>query len=174
MTVRSLMLAGTILSVASMAGVSAKAASTVEIIRAQQAEIDLLKAQLARVEGTVQALEAKEVAKQQAAAAPSPATLAKAAPKITETASHRFALESADGQYSVGLIGVLQADVGAYPGFHADSKAVGPQNLNAGFNARRARIGITGKAGGDFSYSFIYDGGNSADTTPKGIEFDQR
>ncbi|MDB5393659.1 MAG: porin [Rhodospirillales bacterium] len=171
MTVRSAILAGTILGAALRATGPAMAESTADLIRVQQAEINLLKAQLQRVEANVKALEAKEAAKQGATAGPPVAP--KPAPRVTETSSHRFALESADGQYSVGLIGVIQADVGAYPGFHADSKVVGPQNLNAGFNARRARIGVTGKAGGDFSYSFIYDAGNSADTTPKGIEYAQ-
>jgi len=81
-----------------------------------------------------------------------------------------IAIESADGQYSVGLTGGLQGDVGYYPGFTAKNKSIGPQNLNSGFNARRARIGVTGKAAGDFTYNFIYDAGNSSDATAKGIE----
>ena len=93
-----------------------------------------------------------------------------AAPRITQSATSKFAIESADGQYSVGLTGALQGDVGYYPGFDAKNKSIGPQNLNSGFNARRARIGVTGKAAGDFTYTFIYDAGNSSDATPKGIE----
>src|SRR6185312_911447 len=82
----------------------------------------------------------------------------------------KFAIESADGQYSVGLTGGLQGDLGYYPGFDAKNRSIGPQNLNSGFNARRARIGVTGKAAGDFAYTFIYDAGNSSDATAKGIE----
>ncbi len=166
MHVRFVMSAGTALALAATS--PAIAASTGEQIKAQQTQIDYLKHQLELLQENVQSLQAKE---QAVAAATPPAP--KPAPHVTESSTHRFAMESADGQYSVGLIGVLQGDVGVYPGFKADNKAVGPQNLNSGFNARRARIGVTGKAGGDFSYTFIYDGGNSADTTPKGIEYAQ-
>ena len=103
-------------------------------------------------------------------AAPVKAAAAKPPPKVTQSATSKFAIESADGKYSVGLTGGLQGDVGYYPGFDAKNKSIGPQNLNSGFNARRARIGVTGKAAGDFTYTFIYDGGNSSDATAKGIE----
>jgi phosphate-selective porin OprO/OprP len=135
--------------------------ATQEAIRAQQAQIDYLKQQLEVVSGKLQQLQA------QAAAAPAPAV---AVPHVTETSTHRLAIESADGQYSIGLTGGIQGDVGYYPGFSAQSRVVGPQDLNSGFNARRARIGVTGKATDQFVYTFIYDGGNSSDATSKGIE----
>jgi phosphate-selective porin OprO/OprP len=37
-------------------------------------------------------------------------------------------------------------------------------------NARRARIGISGKAAGNWTFAFIYDAGNSQDTAPAGIQ----
>jgi hypothetical protein len=35
------------------------------------------------------------------------------------------------------------------------------------------RTSITGKAFGDWTYTFIYDAGNSNDLTPRGIEYAQ-
>ena len=168
MTVRSLLLAGTIVGVAfgtANAASTQTAASTQgaqELARTQQAQIDYLKHQLQIFAEQLQQVEAQQ------AAAPKPGT--KAPPKVTQSATNRFAIESADGQYSIGLTGGFQGDVGYYPGFSAKSKVVGPQNLNSGFNARRARLGVTGKAGSDYTYTFIYDAGNSSDATSKGIE----
>jgi phosphate-selective porin OprO/OprP len=89
---------------------------------------------------------------------------------VTQNETHVFSLQSPDGKYSISLAGVAQFDAGAYVGFHPDSKVVGPQDLSNGVNARRARIGVSGTAAGDWSYAFIYDAGNSQDTTAKGIQ----
>lgn len=102
--------------------------------------------------------------------APPPPPSNKAEPRVVQNASNRFAFESADGQYSIGFTGDIQFDSGAYVGFHPASALVGPQALSNGENARRARIGVTGTAFGDWSYAFVYDAGNSQDTTPKGIQ----
>jgi phosphate-selective porin OprO/OprP len=168
MNVRSLVMASSILGAAWVAALPAKAESNADQIRAQQAQIDYLKKQLQVLQDNVSALQAKQqqVVAAQAAPAPKPAS-----PRITQNpTTSKFAIESADGQYSVGVTGALQGDVGYYPGFDAKNKSIGPQNLNSGFNARRARIGVTGKAAGDFTYTFIYDAGNSSDATSKGIE----
>jgi len=167
MSVRSLLAAGTIAGTALGVLHPAMAATpqaTQDAIKAQQAQIDYLKQQLEAMSEKLQQMQVKQVADTKAAAAKP------AAPKITQSATSKFAIESADGQYSVGLTGGLQGDVGYYPGFTAKNKSIGPQNLNSGFNARRARIGVTGKAAGDFTYNFIYDAGNSSDATAKGIE----
>ena len=97
------------------------------------------------------------------------ASAAKPPPKVAINDNNHFSLQSADGRYSIGLVGVMQFDAGGYFGFHPDSRYTGPQNLSTGVNARRARIGVSGAAG-DFSYTFIYDAGNSQDTTQRGIE----
>jgi phosphate-selective porin OprO/OprP len=99
---------------------------------------------------------------------------AKPAPKVVESGTHKFSLESADGQYSIALTGRIHADLGGYFDFKPDS-TVGPINgapgtLSNGFNARRARIGATGKVAGDWTYNFIYDTGNSQDGTARGIQ----
>jgi len=109
--------------------------------------------------------------KQQIATQPqAEAAAAKPAPRVVQSSSNKFSLQSADGQHSIGVTGVVQMDFGGYLNFTPRSNAVGIQRLTSGINARRARIGITGKVFGDWTYGFIYDGGNSQDTTPKGIQ----
>jgi phosphate-selective porin OprO/OprP len=70
-------------------------------------------------------------------------------------------ISSADGNFTAGLHGVLQLDAANYnqksglPG-----SVVGP-DLNSGTNFRRARIGIDGKAFGNFDYFLLFDFGGS-------------
>lgn len=102
--------------------------------------------------------------------APPPADRGVAEPRIVQNAARRFELQSADGQYSIGLTGDVQFDSGVFANFHPDSRFVGPQALSNGVNARRARIGVTGKAGGNFAFALVYDAGNTSDQTASGIE----
>jgi phosphate-selective porin OprO/OprP len=90
-------------------------------------------------------------------------------PRVATNQTHRLRLETSDGQYSIGLAGLIQFDAGAY-NFHADNAAVGPPAFTNGVNARRARIGVVGTAPGGWGYALVYDTGNSQDTTPKGIQ----
>lgn len=153
--------------------------------RKDQAEIDALKSEVSALKAQLAARPAAGAAEpgpaQPRAAQNAPpfrigaqttagAQSVVATPRVEQNQTHHFALESDDGRYSIGLAGVVQFDAGAYVGFHPASKAVGPQSLSDGVNARRARIGVTGTAAGDWSYAFIYDAGNSQDTTAKGIE----
>jgi phosphate-selective porin OprO/OprP len=92
-----------------------------------------------------------------------------AEPRVAMTAAHRLRLESPEG-YSIALAGVVQVDTGAYASFRPANAFVGPQALSNGFNARRARIGVVGTAPGGWSFGFVYDAGNSQDSTPKGIQ----
>ena len=166
MSVRLLLAAGTIAGTARGGLPPAMAATpqvTQDASKAQQAQIDYLKQQLEAMSEKLQQMQVKQATETKAAAAKPPA------PKITQSATSKFAIESADGQYSVGLTGGLQGDVGYYPGFSAKNKSIGPQNLNSGFNARRARIGVTGKAAGEFTYNFISAAGNSSAAPAKGI-----
>ena len=93
-----------------------------------------------------------------------------ATPRVSQNETQHFTLISPDGQYSIGFAGVVQMDAGSYFNFKPQSKYVGTQTLSDGVNARRARIGVSGTAAGGWSYAFLYDGGNSQDTTAKGIE----
>jgi phosphate-selective porin OprO/OprP len=80
----------------------------------------------------------------------------------------RFGIESADRQNSIFLTGRLDFDVGDYLDYHPDSKFASVRDLNSGVNARRARLGVTGKFEGDWQYSLIYDFGGSNDEGPGG------
>jgi phosphate-selective porin OprO/OprP len=92
-----------------------------------------------------------------------------ATPRIVQSSTHSFSVQSADGRYSIGVFGLLQFDAGDYLGFHPDSPDVGPQQLSNGVNARRARFGIAGVVASDWAYAFVYDAGNSSDGTPRGL-----
>lgn len=90
-------------------------------------------------------------------------------PKVVEPANHRFQLSSADGQWTIAPTGRVHFDIGGFVGQKAEL-ATGPASptghLTGGVNARRARLGVTGKAMGDFTYTFILDaGGGGGDST---------
>ena len=91
-------------------------------------------------------------------------------PKVVVSGANKFSLESADGKYSIALTGRLHLDSGGYLNFRPESPVLGPRRLASGFNARRARIGVSGKIFGDWSYQFLYDAGNSQDTSARGIQ----
>ena len=98
-----------------------------------------------------------------AAAAPPPP-----GPHAVQTPGNRFGIESADGQNSIYLTGRLHFDLGDYLNYSPGSKYASVQDLNSGVNARRARLGVTGKFGGDWAYTLIYDFGGTTDEGPGG------
>ena len=169
MLIKSLLLTGTIAGIA-LAGpafaakkpADAKpapaAAPSAAEVDALQTQINAMQAQVAYMKRQLEIMQEKNP--------PS----AKPAPKVVQSGSNKFSIESADGQYSAALTGRIHADIGDYAGYDPKSKVTSPQNLNSGFNLRRARIGVTGKAAGDFTYGFIYDGGGTTDATPAGIQ----
>jgi len=83
----------------------------------------------------------------------------KLTPHIAQTEGNRFGLESPDGRNSIFLTGRLHFDVGDYFDYQAGSHFAAVHNLNSGVNARRARLGVTGKFAGDWAYTLIYDFG---------------
>lgn len=143
------------------------------------AQIEGLQQQIQALQQQLQSLRDQMNAgqKAQSTAAPptaaSPPTAPQSAPRLTQSTTNRFGIESADGQYSIALTGRLHLDAGDYISVRPGSPAAPVSNLSSGFNARRARIGVTGKAFGDWTYTFIYDAGNSNDLTPRGIEYAQ-
>jgi phosphate-selective porin OprO/OprP len=92
-----------------------------------------------------------------------------AAQAVQTRPGNRFGIESADGRNSIYLTGRLHFDVGDYLDYHPQSKAATVQDLNSGVNARRARIGVTGKFDADWLYTLIYDFGGSTDGTPGAV-----
>ena len=165
MQIKSLLMTGTIVGVALAGPAFAKTAPatpapTAAEVDAMQTQINAMQAQVAYMKRQLEIMQEKNA--QTAAAAP--------APKVVQSGSNKFSIESADGQYSAALTGRIHADVGDYVNYDPKSKGTSPQNLNSGFNLRRARIGVTGKAAGDFTYGFIYDAGGTTDATPAGIQ----
>jgi phosphate-selective porin OprO/OprP len=141
-----------------------------EKLRQSQSETQRARAQAQK------ATQAAENAQNQAQAAASrpvvapppvaaaPAAPAAPGPKVVQTAGNRFGFESADGQNSIYLTGRLHLDVGDYLDYHPQSRFASVQDLNSGVNARRARLGVTGKFAGDWTYNLIFDLGGSSDS----------
>jgi phosphate-selective porin OprO and OprP len=152
----------------------------------EKQEIDSLEAQVKSLQARLEAEESQKTAAQTAVPRPAqgvppPPTVEAsqfvtaphagvATPRIVQSSTHSFTVQSADGRYSIGIFGLLQFDAGDYLGFHPDSPYVGPQQLSNGVNARRARFGVAGVVASDWAYAFVYDAGNSSDATPKGLE----
>lgn len=90
-------------------------------------------------------------------------------PKVTESSSHRFALSSADGAWTIAPTGRVHFDMGVYlsqkpEGTTGPGTAAGGR-LTSGVNARRARLGVSGRAMGDFTYALVLDAGGATDGT---------
>jgi phosphate-selective porin OprO/OprP len=87
----------------------------------------------------------------------------------------RPTIASGDGAFTASFRGVFQLDGALYsqddPGplatdfrrgsFNDATENDHARDLNDGFNFRRVRLGIEGKAFGDFEYNFLYDFGGS-------------
>jgi phosphate-selective porin OprO/OprP len=83
-----------------------------------------------------------------------------------EPGAGRCGIESADGRNAIFFTGRLHLDAGDYLDYRPASRFAAVQDLNSGVNARRARLGIVGRFGGDWDYTFIYDLGGSAGGFP--------
>jgi len=75
----------------------------------------------------------------------------------------RPTFSTADGKFSLAIRSLLQYDAAYYS---QNDRARSGTDLSSGSNFRRARIGVAGKAFGDWSYSFLYElGGSGAEST---------
>jgi phosphate-selective porin OprO/OprP len=150
-------------------------------LRSLQSEVQQLKGELGAARQQLrQARSAAQQARQEAPGATTagakaaipplpaapPANVPPPGPHPVQTAGNRFGIESPDGRNSIYLTGRLHFDVGDYLDYHPQSRAAIVQNLNSGVNARRARLGVTGKFAGDWAYTLIYDFGGSTDAAP--------
>lgn len=130
-------------------------------IAAMQEQLELLQAQIADLKVSTGA----NIAAVRSDATSTTVSLANGRPTIS----------TADGRFTASFRGVLQLDAANY-----DQAPAGPlatdfrrgsfgdatendraRDLGDGANFRRARIGIEGKAFGDFEYNFLYDFGGS-------------
>ena len=62
----------------------------------------------------------------------------------------------------VAVTGRFHFDGGGYD-YRPNTAATAPQRLNNGVNARRARIGVTGKFLSDWNFGLVYDFGGTSD-----------
>jgi phosphate-selective porin OprO/OprP len=130
---------------------------------------------IAKLEATLAEVQA-QLADLKAATAASVGQVRAAQQATTVTiANGRPTIASGDGQFSAAFRGVLQLDGAIYPQDDPGSLATDPRrgsfgdatendharDLSDGFNFRRVRLGIEGKAFGDFEYNFTYDFGGS-------------
>jgi phosphate-selective porin OprO/OprP len=128
-------------------------------------QIRLLKQQLQALTEKVEALEGKVAAQAPAQPAAARVTIAAGKPRIA----------SADGRFTASLHGVMQFDAADYrqrtPGPIASDfrRGAGPgdaaraRDLSSGSNFRRARIGVGGKAFGDWDYNLLFDFGGAGE-----------
>ena len=131
---------------------------------ADQAQTQSQAARAQAQQATMTAAQAQTTA--QAVAPPAPGAAPPGGPHVVQTPGNRFGIESADGQNSIYLTGRLHFDMGDYLDYHPASKFASVRDLNSGVNARRARLGVTGKFAGDWAYTLIYDFGGSTDSSP--------
>lgn len=153
----------------------------------RDAEIQALKAQVEALSAKVDSLVARAEAAPPAPAAPPPpapvAIVQTPAPPPVQAASTagvsieagKPSIHSADGRFTANLHAVMQLDAadysqstsgpisadfrrGAAPGDTAHAR-----DLSSGSIVRRARIGIDGKAFGDWEYNLLFDFGGSGD-----------
>lgn len=130
---------------------------------------------IARLEAALQELQG-QLADLKASTAANVAQVRSSQQATTVTlANGRPTLASGDGQFTASIRGVMQLDGAIY-----DQDSAGPlatdyrrgsfgdateneraRDMSDGFNFRRIRLGLEGKAFGDFEYNFTYDFGGS-------------
>lgn len=164
---RVALLAGVALAVATGGFAQARETNEERIAR--------LEAALAELQGELRTLKAETAAARvEARPAAPPAPVAPPAATVS-LKNGRPTLASSDGQFTASFRGIMQLDGAIYDqddagplasDFRRGSFGDASENDRArdmadGFNFRRIRLGIEGKAFGDFQYNFTYDFGGS-------------
>jgi len=127
-------------------------------------QLQLLEDQIRQLQAQIDSLK-KEQMKQAQAAPAKPAAIGANNPAYGyETGGHQFGWTSADGADSIELTGRIHIDAADYMRYR-------PQLNNAtrtlepfGWDARRIRLGVTGKFFSDWGYTLIGDFGGSSDS----------
>lgn len=134
----------------------------------QAARIDALEAELQELRGMIADLKGSTAANIAAVRADQRAN------SVT-ISNGRPTISSGDGQFTAAFRGVFQLDAARYDqdatrplsvdfrrGSYGDAvESERARDLNDGANFRRARLGVEGKAFGDWEYNFLYDFGGS-------------
>jgi phosphate-selective porin OprO and OprP len=94
---------------------------------------------------------------------PAPALPAKVL--MTYDRGYHFGFSDATGDNTVELFGRLQVDTGGYTGYNPAPETLDRKGLSDGIDLRRARIGVIGTFMSDWHYAFVYDFGNSSDSS---------
>ena len=94
---------------------------------------------------------------------PAPALPAKIL--MTYDRGYHFGFSDATGDNTVELFGRLQVDAGGYTGYNPAPMTLDRKGLSDGVDLRRARIGVIGTFMTDWHYAFVYDFGNSSDSS---------
>jgi phosphate-selective porin OprO and OprP len=94
---------------------------------------------------------------------PAPALPAKVL--MTYDRGYHFGFSDATGDNTVELFGGLQVDAGGYTGYNPAPMTLDRKGLSDGVDLRRARIGVIGTFMTDWHYAFVYDFGNSSDSS---------
>jgi phosphate-selective porin OprO and OprP len=147
-----------------------------ELEARHESEIKTLQAEIRRLRKEKPATAAattRQPATQQAAVAPAssilppglppPATPAKVL--MTYDRGYHFGFSDATGDNTVELFGRLQVDTGGYTNYTPGPATLDRKGLSDGIDLRRARIGVIGTFMSDWHYAFVYDLGNSADSS---------
>ena len=94
---------------------------------------------------------------------PAPALPAKVL--MTYDRGYHFGFSDATGDNTVELFGRLQVDTGGYTDYNPAPETLDRKGLSDGIDLRRARIGVIGTFMSDWHYAFVYDFGNSSDSS---------
>jgi phosphate-selective porin OprO/OprP len=134
-------------------------------IKELQAEIRRLRKQKTATVATAQA--APPADQPRSAAAPSgvPAPALPAKVLMTYDRGYHFGFSDATGDNTVELFGRLQLDTGGYTNYNPAPMTLDRKGLSDGVDLRRARLGVIGTFMTDWHYAFVYDFGNSADSS---------
>jgi len=152
----------------------------------RDAEIQALKDQIQALAARVDALTARAEAPPPPAPPPAPVAVVQTPPGPPAPMQYPTAggvtiiagkpqIQSADGRFSANIHGVMQFDAADYkqatPGpitsdFRrgaAPADTAHARDLNSGTNFRRARLGVEGKAFGDWEYSLLWEFGGAGE-----------
>ncbi|HLZ74037.1 OprO/OprP family phosphate-selective porin [Phenylobacterium sp.] len=136
-------------------------------IEALRAQVQALAAKLDQLQARIDAPAAPAVIQTPATAAPSPA--------IATIVAGKPSIASADGQFTANLHAVVHFDAADYSQAGAGPLATDlrrgaaatdtahARDLSSGTDFRRARIGIDGRAFGDWDYNVVYEFGGAGE-----------
>jgi phosphate-selective porin OprO/OprP len=175
----SIVLAASSLGLASGAAAGAEDAAALQRLEAQiqrlearhESEIKALQAEIRKLRrptpAAVAATQAPSTDQPRTSGPPSgiPAPSLPAKVLMTYDRGYHFGFSDATGDNTVELFGRLQVDAGGYTNYNPAPMTLDRKGLSDGIDLRRARIGVVGTFMTDWHYAFVYDFGNSSDSS---------